>query len=510
MNTRIAGVGLLLFGFVGWATAADVTVRLDSSDGSSGFVVQNAATGQLARVGSDGVASFSNDVHVVRPVDGTLGIRPVLSISGGEDLQIGEGADGYSMGTGVGAYANGASSGTALGHSAEGTDYGTAVGMMSVGAEHGTAVGYDTSGRNYGVAVGAEASGFDYGVGVGHTADGGDSGVAIGYAAKGFGAVAVGRESDATANGTALGYQARATNQGVAVGLGSRAHNYGVSVGRSADALINGVAVGYLADAQEQGVAVGYQADGMTNGVAVGANAMGRWAGVALGGEANAATNGVAVGASANGSRYGIAIGNSAYAANTNIAIGVGATANGVRRIAIGHQVNNILDNSVCLRGNLYLDGCGGDIRYRPIFGSGGWTIKAFTIPHPLDPQNKVLRHFCMEGPEVWNVYAGNARLVDGAAVIPLPDYYTALNKAGSEVCALTPWGPASVWAVDVTDNQLRIAGDNDVKVSWEIKVLRNDPAAQEDLKRRPVEQLRSELEPGQIETENQTVQTGL
>ena len=52
------------------------------------------------------------------------------------------------------------------------------------------------------------------------------------------------------------------------------------------------------------------------------------------------------------------------------------------------------------------------------------------------------------------------------------------------------------------------ISGEKDVKVSWTIKVLRNDPACQEDLRRRPVEQLKSELSPDQVSRENVEINT--
>lgn len=35
--------------------------------------------------------------------------------------------------------------------------------------------------------------------------------------------------------------------------------------------------------------------------------------------------------------------------------------------------------------------------------------VKAFTIDHPLDPENKMLRHFAVESNEVLNSYSGNA-----------------------------------------------------------------------------------------------------
>ena len=60
-----------------------------------------------------------------------------------------------------------------------------------------------------------------------------------------------------------------------------------------------------------------------------------------------------------------------------------------------------------------------------------------------------------------------------------------------------------------VADNRFVIRGDKDVEVSWTIKVRRNDPACLEDLQRRPVEQLRSEVSADQMQAENRTVNTG-
>ena len=48
-----------------------------------------------------------------------------------------------------------------------------------------------------------------------------------------------------------------------------------------------------------------------------------------------------------------------------------------MRRIAIGHSVNNTIDNSAAIRGTLYLDGATG-IMYRATFGSGAWTAAGF------------------------------------------------------------------------------------------------------------------------------------
>ena len=136
--------------------------------------------------------------------------------------------------------------------------------------------------------------------------------------------------------------------------------------------------------------------------------------------------------------------------------------------------------------------------------------IKAFTIDHPLDPQNKVLRHYCLEAPEVWNVYKGNVMLKEGKATVTLPEYYDRLNLVGSESYQLTPIGDFAdvIIKEEVRDNAFVIAGTKDIKVSWMITVQRNDPACREDLARKPVEQAKCDLSVKQMVAENRTVNT--
>ncbi|MDO9542099.1 MAG: hypothetical protein Q7J98_07220, partial [Kiritimatiellia bacterium] len=310
----------------------------------------------------------------------------------------------------------------------------------------GAAVGYQANGYNSGAAVGWLANGYDAGAAVGWSANGYTRGAAVGESALGYN------------QGAAMGFQANGFNSGAAVGHLAKGTNYGAAVGRQA----NGA---------DYGVAMGYNADGSVTGVAVGASANGSFRGVALGYQANGAQTNVAIGAYANAQ-------------------------GGANQVAIGNNVTNDVPNTVRVRGSLYLDGGGSIYTNAGIFGSSDWGIKAFTIDHPLDPENKILRHFCLEGPQVWNVYAGNVQLVNGQAVVELPDYYSALNLVGSEIYALTPVGGwAPIWINNkVAGNKFVIAGQADIEVSWTIKVLRNDPGCLEDLRRRPVEQRKDEI----------------
>ena len=527
---------------------------LDSADGSTAFVVTDSQTNEQLRAGSDGILAVSGQLSVSETQDRGFGDREMLIVGGGDDIEIGAGANGYMSGVAVGRNANGFIGGAVVGANATGVLYGVAVGFNAKGFDAGIAVGRNANGSDSGIAVGKYASGFNTGIAIGDSACGSMTNIAIGYmAASGVGPerIAIGhmvstpQDHAAALRGTLFldggtNVMMRETfgsgawvplsslagdlksdgsvpmsgnlnlagqvltnvalvdfsSTATAVGRGSDASIFGTALGASARAHNRGAAVGYQATAHSNGVAVGYQSRGETNGIGVGYSAWGHNSGVAIGDWADGYSGGVALGRRANG-------------AYDNIAIGQGANARGgTDRIAIGHGVTNQVNNSASIRGTLYLDG-GTGVMYRSTFGSGGWTAKAFAIPHPLDPENKVLRHFCMEGPEVWNVYAGNVQLVNGKAEVELPAYYSALNKAGSEIYSLTPIGEAFVWiAEEVAGNRFTIAGKQDIKVSWTVKALRNDPACLADLEQRPVEQSLSEIAPGQMQAENTGVNT--
>jgi hypothetical protein len=104
-------------------------------------------------------------------------------------------------------------------------------------------------------------------------------------------------------------------------------------------------------------------------------------------------------------------------------------------------------------------------------------TVKAFTIDHPLDPENKILRHFSIESPEMQNFYNGNATTdANGKAIIILPDYFEALNT--SPRYQLTTIGSASQAYISkkIEKNQFEITTTlPNVEVSWEVKGIRND-----------------------------------
>ncbi len=104
--------------------------------------------------------------------------------------------------------------------------------------------------------------------------------------------------------------------------------------------------------------------------------------------------------------------------------------------------------------------------------------VKAFTMDHPLDPTNKTLMHAAAESNEVINFYSGNVTTdATGKAIVSLPDYFEAINKDFRY--QLTVIGGTFAQAIiskEVSNNKFEIATNQpNVKVSWEVKGVRND-----------------------------------
>ena len=116
---------------------------------------------------------------------------------------------------------------------------------------------------------------------------------------------------------------------------------------------------------------------------------------------------------------------------------------------------------------------------------------KAFSIDHPLDPENKVLRHFAIESPEVLNMYRGNITLdQNGEALVELPNYFGAINTNFSY--NLTPIGGfAQLYIAEEIDQQGRFkiaGGQPNMKVSWYVHAERNDVYLQQNPQSKQVE----------------------
>jgi hypothetical protein len=138
--------------------------------------------------------------------------------------------------------------------------------------------------------------------------------------------------------------------------------------------------------------------------------------------------------------------------------------------------------------GNVYVNG--------DLSASGA---KPFKIDHPLDPANQYLYHYAMESPQIEDVYNGVVTLdADGAALVQLPAYFEALNK-GEFTYQLTPLGasmPDLYISQEIQGNTFQISGGvADMKVSWAVTAIRNDPYIQSS--QHPVEAPKPAFEKG-------------
>lgn len=131
------------------------------------------------------------------------------------------------------------------------------------------------------------------------------------------------------------------------------------------------------------------------------------------------------------------------------------------------------------------------------VLGQGGWYgiyslgdltatgTKAFTIDHPADPENKMLKHFSIESNEVLNMYRGIVELdASGKATVELPDYFQLINTNFSyQLTAIgTPQQPYVL--TEIQGTTFEVAGAPNSKVSWTVYADRNDPYLQQNPER--------------------------
>jgi hypothetical protein len=128
--------------------------------------------------------------------------------------------------------------------------------------------------------------------------------------------------------------------------------------------------------------------------------------------------------------------------------------------------------------GNIY---CSGDINKGAC---------SFLIDHPLDPENKLLRHNCVESPEYLLVYRGRVLLDSrGEVVVAMPEYFGALADEDQATVTLTAIGKPFLTGYDWNGDgkSFTAYGDPGREVSWVVYADRDDPVVHELA--RPIEE---------------------
>ena len=164
----------------------------------------------------------------------------------------------------------------------------------------------------------------------------------------------------------------------------------------------------------------------------------------------------------------------------------------GLFSIQLDHNNNGLNDNFEILRsaaqGGDYSFWVGevGDAWMRRNFHCFGSISKGsgtFKIDHPLDPENKYLYHSFVESPDMMNVYNGNVVLNEnGEATVQMEDWFEELNR-DYRYQLTTIGGAALVYiAEEMANGSFKIAGGNpNMKVSWQVTGIRQDPFANQN-----------------------------
>jgi hypothetical protein len=109
-------------------------------------------------------------------------------------------------------------------------------------------------------------------------------------------------------------------------------------------------------------------------------------------------------------------------------------------------------------------------------FASSG--TKTFMIDHPADPENRLLVHYCAEGPEPFLIYRGTATLdASGAAVVTLPEYFDQIARDPQyQLTAVGAPAPSMHVASKVSGGRFTIGGGTaGLEVCWTVTAVRND-----------------------------------
>ena len=111
------------------------------------------------------------------------------------------------------------------------------------------------------------------------------------------------------------------------------------------------------------------------------------------------------------------------------------------------------------------------------VSGNGNLSItgtKSFVTPHPTDAA-RMIDYVSLEGPEAGTYFRGTSRIVNGMAVIPVPDHFAMVTDGEGLTVQLTPVGSAaSMYIVSEDLNQIVVRANRDVKFHYQVNGIRS------------------------------------
>lgn len=135
---------------------------------------------------------------------------------------------------------------------------------------------------------------------------------------------------------------------------------------------------------------------------------------------------------------------------------------------------------ATCVQGTTNLAGQFiGDV---DVAGNFTKTSGTFKIDHPMDPANKYLIHSFVESPDMMNIYNGNITTdANGDAVVNLPSYFQVENIDFRYQLTVIGTFAQAIVSKEISNNTFSLKTDKpNVKVSWQVTGVRNDPYAQQ------------------------------
>ncbi|HKD99813.1 MAG TPA: hypothetical protein VKE69_02290, partial [Planctomycetota bacterium] len=113
----------------------------------------------------------------------------------------------------------------------------------------------------------------------------------------------------------------------------------------------------------------------------------------------------------------------------------------------------------------------------------GGTGAKFFVQPHPTDPSREI-RFVALEGNEAGTYFRGTARIVNGVAVIDVPESFRLVSEAKGVSVQLTPVGARAVlWAESRDLDRVVVRGDVDVEFDYVVNGVRRGYASVETIR---------------------------